>query len=94
MRTHVCQNCHRYFETHDKEEILCDDCKKQSAKSASVKTMADKSAESVAQNFTDRAKRFVNQSPHLKGLDEFKKQRIIRGIAKLLSETAKLKADN
>lgn len=40
-------------------------------------------------NFTDRARRYVNQSPQTKKLSDFAKQRLIRGIAAMLSRAYK-----
>jgi hypothetical protein len=36
-------------------------------------------------NFTDRARRYVNQSPQMKNLPDSAKRRLIKGIASMLS---------
>jgi len=46
--------------------------------------MSDKKIRSVP-NFTYRARQYVMQSPQTKGLSDFAKERIIKGIAKLMS---------
>jgi len=36
-------------------------------------------------NFTDKARRYVNQSPQTKGLPDLAKRRLIKGIASMLN---------